>query len=175
MAQRRFHYDQAFEAYLREHAVPYIAVDEAKRALMAKGRGLPGGSLKNFDFVVYAQTGPNLLVDVKGRKCGGRGGLSGSLDSWVTRADVQSLRQWERIFGHGFAGCFAFLFWCDAQPPDALFLEVFEHAARWYALLGVRLDDYEANMTQRSPRWDTLCMPREAFNRLSVPLREMLE
>ena len=32
MAQRRFHYEQAFERYLRQHAIPYVAVDEAKRA-----------------------------------------------------------------------------------------------------------------------------------------------
>ena len=30
MAQRRFHYEQAFEHYLRANRAPYVAVDEAK-------------------------------------------------------------------------------------------------------------------------------------------------
>ena len=34
MAQRRFHYEQAFEHYLRANRIPYVAVDEAKKALM---------------------------------------------------------------------------------------------------------------------------------------------
>jgi hypothetical protein len=34
MAQRRFHYEQAFEHYLRATRTPYIAVDEAKKALV---------------------------------------------------------------------------------------------------------------------------------------------
>ena len=33
VAQRRFHYEQAFEHYLRANRVPYVAVDEAKKAL----------------------------------------------------------------------------------------------------------------------------------------------
>ena len=76
MAQRRFHYDAAFEHYLRANAIPYVAVDEAKRALQRKqSGGIAGASkLKSFDFVVYSESGPNLLVDVKGRKHSGRTG-----------------------------------------------------------------------------------------------------
>src|SRR5688572_22372104 len=39
MAQRRFHYEQAFEHFLRANRVPYVAVDEAKKALMPASRG----------------------------------------------------------------------------------------------------------------------------------------
>ena len=41
MTQRRFHYEQAFEHYLRANAIPYVAVDEAKRALSGQGKA-PG-------------------------------------------------------------------------------------------------------------------------------------
>lgn len=34
MAQRRHHYEQAFEAHLRAQRVPYVAVDEARKALL---------------------------------------------------------------------------------------------------------------------------------------------
>lgn len=169
MAQRRFHYDLAFEQYLRTKAIPYVAVDEAKRAL---DKAYPPVSLKSFDFVVYSQKGPNLLVDVKGRKHTGRS--SKSLDNWVTQNDVDSLVQWEKIFGSGFEGAFAFLYWCDAQPPDALFMEVFESGERWYALLAITLADYRKHLKSRSQRWDTVNIPAEKFAKLSRPLMEML-
>jgi hypothetical protein len=169
VAQRRFHYDQAFEGYLRAQAIPYVAVDEAKRAL--QGSPAPR-SLKSFDFVVYSQTGPNLLVDVKGRKHSGRSARS--LDNWVTRGDVESLGQWEQIFGSGFVAAFAFLYWCEAQPPDALFTEVFVSGERWYALLAVRLADYRTHLKPRSVKWETVSIPAKAFADLAQPLKQLL-
>ncbi|MEX2216329.1 MAG: HYExAFE family protein [Phycisphaeraceae bacterium] len=169
MAQRRFHYDVAFEQYLRTKAIPYVAVDEAKRAL---DKTYPPATLKSFDFVVYSDKSLNLLVDVKGRKHSGRS--SKSLDNWVTRNDVDSLTQWEKLFGEGFEGAFAFLYWCDVQPPDALFHEIFECSGRWYAVLAIRLSDYRKHLKQRSPRWDTVNIPAATFSRLAVPLMEMI-
>ena len=52
MADRTIHYEAAFEAFLRERGVPYVAVDEAKKALFASAK------LKSFDFVVYSKSGP---------------------------------------------------------------------------------------------------------------------
>jgi hypothetical protein len=167
--QRRFHYDLAFEGYLRAQAIPYVAVDEAKRALQGSAAAR---SLKSFDFVVYSQAGPNLLVDVKGRKHTGRS--LRAFDNWVTRGDVDSLGQWEKIFGAGFIGVFAFLYWCDAQPPDALFTEVFTSGERWYALLAVRLADYRTHLKPRSAKWQTVSIPAKAFADLAHPLKELL-
>ncbi len=171
MAQRRFHYDQAFEVYLRQRAIPYVAVDEAKRALHAHKRS-PVGPLKSFDFVVYSDTGPNLLVDVKGRKHTGRSNRS--LDNWVTQADVEGMTRWEGLFGHDFEAAFAFLYWCEEPPPDALFQDVFESGGRWYAALAVKLADYRFHARRRSPRWGTVFMPSEAFHRRAVPLHQLL-
>src|SRR5512141_2066258 len=91
------HYEAAFEDYLRRQGLPYIAVDEAKKALFA------GAKLKSFDFVVYRPQGQNLLVDVKGRKLvpAKRGGTS-AFQNWATREDIDDLRQWQEIFGDGF-------------------------------------------------------------------------
>ncbi|MGJ3232735.1 MAG: HYExAFE family protein [Oceanicaulis sp.] len=213
MAQRRFHYEQAFEHYLRANAIPYVAVDEAKRALSAAGGpgrhnppaapdtlgptpggdasgagsgatpgaisgGTSGGGgglphkLKSFDFVVYSRGGSNLLVDVKGRKHTGRSGRS--LQNWVTRDDVTSLSRWGEIFGDGFESAFAFLFWCEAQPPDALFQEVFAYGDRWYAVLAVRLSDYAAHQRERSARWGTVSVPAAAFDTIAHPLSKLL-
>ena len=64
MAIRANHYDAAFEQYLRANRVPYVAVDEQRRALAADA------SLKSFDFIVSRPGGGSLLVDVKGRRFG---------------------------------------------------------------------------------------------------------
>lgn len=166
MVQRRFHYDRAFEYYLRAKAIPYVGVDEARKALYGPKK------LKSFDFVVYAQTGSNLLVDVKGRKHTGKS--RSQLDNWVTEDDVKDLEQWQRVFGQGFSAALVFLYWCQAQPPDALFHEIFEHQDRWYAVLGVPLNQYREHMTPRSAKWRTVHVPAAIFSRIARPLSQML-
>ena len=175
MAQRRHHYEQAFEEYLRARRIPYVAVDEAKKALLPSGASLsvPAGighaALKSFDFVIYG-AGTNLLLEVKGRRVNASArGTSPRLECWVTKDDVDSLACWERLFGEGFSAAFLFVYWCELQPPDALFQEVFEHRGRWYALRVVSLADYAAAMKVRSPRWRTMDLPAGAFERLSHP------
>jgi len=49
MANRDNYYEAAFEEFLRARRLPYIAVDEARRSLIA------GGSLKSLDFIVRRQ------------------------------------------------------------------------------------------------------------------------
>jgi hypothetical protein len=179
VAQRRHHYERAFEAYLRSRRLPYIAVDEAKKTLLPEGSRLrvegPGGAgatLKSFDFVLYGGR-MNLLVDVKGRRVprslASSNGRS-RLESWVTQDDVDSMREWERLFGPGFEGAFIFIYWCDGQPPDALFQEIFEDRGRWYAIRAVRASDYVERMRVRSPRWRTVHLSGPDFERMSRPL-----
>ncbi len=78
MAQRRHHYERAFETFLRQRRIPYVAVDEARKALLPpdasfRVAGSPDGAgggdeaLKSFDFVLYGEA-CNFLIDVKGRK-----------------------------------------------------------------------------------------------------------
>lgn len=197
MAQRRFHYEQAFEHYLRANRVPYVAVDEAKKALVpmqgpdasdrlagsssgasgtadAERNQSSGGSIKSFDFVVYApQRERNLLVDVKGRMFGSKaaaGCLSNRrMESWVTLEDVSGLQRWQEIFGSGFEATFVFAYCLRQQPPDALFEELFTFANKWYALREVPLEAYRREMVARSRKWGTVHVPREAFNRISRP------
>jgi hypothetical protein len=181
MAQRRFHYEQAFEHYLRANRIPYVAVDEAKKALMPalekssvkKGSAAkPAAALKSFDFVVYA---PNrsLLVDVKGRMFGSQASVnphSGRrFESWVTVDDVESLRHWQKLFGSDFQAVFVFAYCLRQQPPDALFEELFAFGDKWYALREITLDDYEKAMVNRSGKWQTVHVPGEAFGRISHP------
>jgi hypothetical protein len=172
MAQRRHHYEVAFEAFLRARKIPYISVDEAKRALMPRIPSLSiesgGPALKAFDFVVYGSS-HNLLVEAKGRRIRPTKSGTARLESWVTLDDVRSLRAWQGLFGDAFTPCLLFLYWCDEQPPDALFQELFEHKQRWYALRSITLSDYERHMRVRSPKWGTVDLHPQDFERLSEP------
>ena len=108
MADRTIHYEAAFEGFLRHRRIPYVAVDEAKKALFANAK------LKSFDFVAYPPEKPRLLIDVKGRSLRNRAKRSG-FETWATEADVSDLLQWEQVFGEGFTAIFAFVYWID--PP----------------------------------------------------------
>ena len=110
MADRTVHYEAAFEGFLRDRRIPYVAVDEAKKALFANAK------LKSFDFVVYPQNKPRLLVDVKGRSLRNRAKRSG-FETWATEADVKDLLQWEQVFGEGFTAVFGFVYWIDPPLP----------------------------------------------------------
>lgn len=163
---RRHHYECAFEEFLRARRIPYVAVDEARKALLpfqSLGRPVDHATLKSFDFVVYG-SGGNLLVDIKGRKAVGR-----RLESWVTSEDVESLCRWEALFGPGFEATFIFVYASDEQPPDALFSEVIEHRGTWYSLRSVLVRDYVRVMKLRSRRWRTVDVPGELFTRISRP------
>jgi hypothetical protein len=169
--QRRHHYEQALEHYLRQARLPYVSVNEARKALLPAPRLSPAATsptspspaaLKSFDLVLY---GPslNLLAEVKGRRAARR------LECWVTEDDIASLRAWETLFGPGFRAAFLFVYWCEEQPPAPLFEEIFAFQQRWYAVRTVLVADYARAMRPRSPRWRTVDLPAPAFDRLSRP------
>jgi len=165
MADRSVHYEAALEALLRQRGVPYVAVDEAKRALFVNAK------LKSFDFVVYSKKGPNLLVDVKGRQLRNRAARRG-FESWSTRRDVTDLLQWQQVFGDGFSAVIAFVYWID--PPLQAEAGMFAFRDRWYLLLAVDLGEYRDHMRQRSPRWDTVALSADDFRSLARPLETWL-
>lgn len=181
MATNRNHYERAFEAFLRATRVPYVSVNEARRAFLPPGARLSAledgtrtVTLKNFDFVVYGSH-KNQLIEVKGRRVGGSHAGSpdrpGRLESWVTLDDVTAMERWETLFGGEFRAAFVFVYHCVRQPPDALFQQVFEHEGRWYAVRAVEVGAYRAHMVTRSDRWGTVHLPAGVFDRVSGPLR----
>lgn len=163
--RRRHHYEQAFEEHLRARRLPYVAVDEARKALLPAASPGPEASIKSFDFVIYGP-GENLLAEVKGRRIG-RGSR---LESWVTQDDVDALLKWESLFGAGFAAAFVFIYWCEEQPAAPLFEDLLENRGRWYAVRVVPVGQYAAAMRPRSPKWRTVHLSTSDFDRLSRPL-----
>src|SRR5262245_13091362 len=159
------HYEAAFEDYLRQKGLPYIAVDEAKKALFA------GAKLKSFDFVVYRPQGENLLVDVKGRKLSPK---NGSLQNWATREDIDDLRQWQEIFGDGFSAMSLFIYPWHVRPETAPLKEMMLYQEKWYGTLGISVSDYREFMRPRSEAWGTVHLPSKEFRRLARPFEEWL-
>ncbi len=164
MADRKVHYEAAFEGYLRERGIPYVAVDEARKALFANA------SLKSFDFVVYGRNGPNLLVDIKGRSL--RGPRGGSYQTWATERDVADLLEWQRVFGQSFRAVLMFVFWID--PPLVPEPGMYEYRDRWYRMLGIELTEYREHMRRRSSKWETVALPQAEFRSLARSLDQWL-
>jgi hypothetical protein len=166
MAHRNIHYEAAFEDYLRGRQLPYVAVDEAKKAIFS------GAAIKSFDFLVYSQSGPNLLVDVKGRKfpdtTPGHGSRAArAWENWVTRGDVESLAEWEKVFGPAFQAVLTFAYWLQGPPQNSPFDDVHFYKQRHYAFVAVRLADYVPAARPRSDKWQTLAMPARKFAELA--------
>ena len=166
MADRSVHYEAAFEEFLRQRGIPYVAVDEAKKALFANAK------LKSFDFVVYSKNGPNLLIDVKGRQQRSNGSPRRTFECWTTERDVEDLRQWEQVFGEGFKAILTFIYWIDA--PLAPEPGMFEHRDRWYWLMGIDLTEYRDHMRRRSAKWETVSLSSEDFRQLARPFESWL-
>ena len=73
------------EKFFRDRSIPYVSVDDAKRALFASAK------LGSFHFVSYNKTGPNWLV-------------------WAAQMRKQAkadMQEWEKVFGEGFVAVVA--------------------------------------------------------------------
>lgn len=162
------HYEAAFEDYLDCHQIPYVAVDETKKATFREAR------LKSFDFIVYSDGPANWLVDVKGRRwVARRAGSRAAWENWVTEADLEGLRRWQEVFGHDFAALlvFAYLLADGAEPPPEL---VHAWRGQRYVFAGLPLDTYMLYARLRSARWGTVSVPTAEFARHVRPIRDWL-
>ena len=166
MALRHNHYDAAFEGYLRARRIPYVSVDETRRSLLEQV------SLKSMDFIVHSLAGENLLVDVKGRRYP-TAGNGGRWENWVTSDDIESLLRWEEVFGAGYRAIFVFAYDVEAGH-ESDFDELYSFRQKNYAFFGVGTCDYQAVMTTRSPRWETVSVARKPFAALRSPIRSFL-
>jgi hypothetical protein len=168
MAKRDNHYEAAFEAYLRERRVAYVAVDEQRRSRLGEG------SLKNVDFLVSPADGATLLVDVKGRRFPSGQRTPQYWRNWTTWDDLRSLARWQDRLGDGSVALFGFMFHVVAErsplPPERLFV----HRERAYAILAVRVADYIRFARPLSAKWQTASIPAAVFRQAAVPFDDLL-
>lgn len=169
MAKRTNHYDAAFEEYLRTLRTPYVAVDETRRALFSRA------SLKSMDFIVYSAGRRNLLVDVKGRRFPSGGeSQNHKWENWATGDDLDSLLQWEDVFGGDFRAVLVFAYHVISPRWRDQFDTCFEFRNRTYAFYGVWADDYAEQMRSRSRSWKTVSLASRTFRELRAPIDEFL-
>ncbi len=169
VANRDNHYEAAFEAFLRDRGVAYIAVDEAKRAMMGYV------SLKNVDFIVNATDGRNWLVDVKGRRFPAGGRSKQYWRNWSTQDDVDSLAQWERAFGERFASLLVFAYDVVGDRAPLPQDQLFAFRGHLYGFVAIRLHEYAHFARTISPKWKTLAMPVSMFRQLAEPMDQLLD
>ena len=161
------HYERAFEHWLIDHRIQYIRADEHKRL------GPSRQSVKNFDFLLTAASGKQVIVEVKGRTFKGTSvaDLKG-FECWVTRDDVRSLQTWQEALDHPAAIVFAYrVVNVDVDFDGREILLVGEDR---YLFLAVRVSDYAEHMKRRSPKWRTVTLPAVAFRELAVDPESLL-
>ncbi len=168
MANRKNHYEAAFEAYLRDAHIPYVAVDEARRSLLGDGC-----SLKSLDFIVSSNRGITWLVDVKGRRFpSGRSGKQ-YWKNWSTEDDLKSLAQWEALFGKRFVGLYLFAYEIVGEKSPLPQDQIFPYRDSLYAFVATTLAEYRKAARPISSRWGTVCVSATAFRRLARPADEL--
>jgi hypothetical protein len=153
------HYETAFEAYLRDRRLGYVAVDESRRSSLADE------SVKSIDFIVYGSGGSKLLVDIKGRKFPGKskGKLRRIWQNWVEADDVEGLERWQTSFGPEYRALLVFAYY--------ILPEVEMWRGRRYLMRAVPVADYRQHMRVRSPKWQTVYLPMAAYRDIVRPLR----
>lgn len=169
MAKRHNHYELAFEAYLREQRVAYVAVDEQRRSLIA------GGSLKNLDYIVSPSDSVSLLVDIKGRQFPSGRKQKQYWRNWSTWDDLVSMAQWQDKLGAGSVALLVFAYEVVGNRSPVEPARLFAFRMRLYAFLGVRTADYIQFSRPLSAKWKTVSMPAATFRQAAFPLDGLLQ
>jgi hypothetical protein len=168
MAQRHNHYELAFEAYLREQRVAYVAVDEQRRSLVT------GGSLKNLDYIVSPSDSVSLLIDIKGRQFPSGHKQKQYWRNWSTWDDLVSMANWQEKLGAGSLAVLVFAYEVVGNRAPLEPARLFAFRGRLYAFLAVRVADYIQFSRQLSAKWQTVSMPAAIFRQAAFPFDTIL-
>jgi len=163
------HYERAFENWLIDNHIQYIAVDEHKRAAFGRLK------IKSFDFLLYPGNQQIIIAEVKGRLFRGTSfaKLTG-FECWVTTEDVNGLTRWREVFGPGHQAIFVFAYKVENIDVDFDGRAVYDFDANRYTFFTVKLDEYRRFMKRRSPKWQTVTLPADKFRQCAVQMQELL-
>jgi hypothetical protein len=193
MARRTNHYEAAFEAWLRRHQVPCVAIDETRRSLVgsvgaiseplsaaplgdeASANEPPPRSLKSVDFIVSPGGEASWLVDVKGRRfpTGHAPHRARYWMNWTTRDELASMAHWEELFGPRFNGLFVFAYHVIGDRSPLPLEQLFLFRNQYYAFVGIRLDHYLSWQRPLNAKWDTVTVRTRKFRELARPAAEV--
>jgi hypothetical protein len=169
MAKRDNHYEAAFEAYLLDRRVAYVAVNEQHRSRLPAG-----GSLKSVDFIVSPADGATLLVDVKGRRFPSGNNRKQYWRNWSTWDDMRSLARWQDQLGPQSLALLGFVFHVVGERAPLAAERLFAHRGQRYAMLAVRAADYIRFARPLSAKWQTISMPAAIFRQAAIPFDDLL-
>ncbi|TKJ34271.1 MAG: hypothetical protein CEE38_18370 [Planctomycetes bacterium B3_Pla] len=163
------HYERAFENWLLDNRIQYVAVDEHKRTAFGHS------DIKSFDFLLYPPGGKTVIAELKGRTFKGASlaKLTG-FECWVTAEDVDGLTKWQQVFGEDHQALFVFAYKIENIDVDFDGIDVFDFDQIRYLFFCIRLDDYRKFMKRRSPRWQTVTLPAGRFRDCAVHINEFL-
>jgi len=177
------HYERAFENWLVDNRIQYIAIDDQKRAAFGRSK------IKSFDFLLYPHNQQSsshpatarsavtraIIAEVKGRLFKGTGfaKLAG-FECWVTAEDIDGLTKWQGVFGPGHKAVFVFAYKIENIDVDFDGREVYDFDANRYVFFAVKLDDYREFMKRRSPKWQTVTLPADKFRQCAVQMQALL-
>lgn len=163
------HYERAFENWLIDNHIQYIAVDEHKRAAFGRSK------IKSFDFLLYPHNQQVIIAEVKGRLFKGASfaKLAG-FECWVTAEDIEGLARWQDIFGPGHQAVFVFAYKIEKIDVDFNGRDIYDFDANRYVFFAVKLDDYRESMKRRSPKWQTVTLPADKFRQCAVQMQNLL-
>jgi hypothetical protein len=166
---RSNHYEVAFESYLQQQRLCYVAVDETRRALLGDS------PVKSLDFLVFGRDGARLVIDIKGRRfpAGPPKKPRRVWECWSFRDDIDGLDRWSSLAGPSFRGLLVFAYLLHASvnlSDDTPDLHVCR--GRRYLFRAVDVEDYRRHMRVRSPRWGTVTLPLAVFRSVVRPLRD---
>lgn len=165
----RNQYECAFENWLIDNHIQYLAIDERKKAAFTRCK------VKAFDFLLYPRNQQVIIAEVKGRKFKGSSlaKLAG-LECWVTTEDVEGLTKWQEVFGPGHQAVFVFAYEAENIDVDFDGRAVYDFAQKRYIFFCIRLEDYRSFMAVRSPKWQTVTLPADKFRQCAVQIGELL-
>jgi len=162
-------YEQAFENWLVENHLQFVAVDQQRRRIFARNK------IKSFDFFLYPVNSAPVIVEVKGRLFKGSSlAKETGLECWVTMEDIRGLIRWEQVFNDGTEALFIFAYKFENIDVESDGREVYDFDGNVFMFYVVRLDDYREFMKVRSPKWQTVTLPAVKFRELAVPAKEFL-
>lgn len=162
------HYERAFENWLIDHRIEYIAEYQHERAIIGDVE------IKSFDFLLMPGSRP-VIVEVKGRTFRGTSlAKMAGFECWVTTEDVDGLLKWQQVLGSEHRAIFVFSYKMENVDVDFNGRDVFDYDANQYLFFCVTLEKYRKYMKQRSPKWPTVTLPADTFRQCAVPLSEFL-
>jgi hypothetical protein len=162
------HYERAFENWLKDHRIEYVAEYQHKRATIGDV------DIKSFDFLLYPRSRP-IIVEVKGRKFRGTSlEKMAGFECWVTAEDVDGLLKWQQVLGAGHQAVFVFAYKMENIAVDYDGRDVFDFDANTYLFFCIKLEDYHRFMKRRSPKWRTVTLPADKFRQCAMQLSEFL-